>query len=508
MVSNITHGGMTFNNENNAKSIISDMCSFSLADTSDKPDYTSSFDYGKYWAEAMASLRGHVPDNVYYAWITTIAANSFEHNKFYLITPYQLAVNILSPHKKDIKNALCNACGKDVDFELNFDVDYCKRYNDLKKREHSKQRASLHDQIKREQELAENAIQLRPEVNLNLKYKFENFVVGENSRMAFAVAQAVAQKPAQKYNPLFIYGASGLGKTHLMQAIGHHIIFNKPKLRVKYIKTEDYINEVISNMQKGGDGVKRMNNFRQKFRNVDVLLIDDIQFIESKERTQDEIFNTFETLHNNGKQIVITSDRPPRAIAKIPERLITRFEMGIMVEITPPEFETRIAILRNLAERDGVNIPCDVYELIAKRFKSNVRELEGAYNRITVFSEIDGTELTLDYVKKVLGEEIAEQNLTKEIIANKVAQFYDVTVDDFLSPARNQKISFARQVAVYAIREILGVSFENIAEFMQKKHTTMLYSYEKIRDEIKTNKELADNVEHIFSAIKNSAYNS
>ncbi len=469
-------------------------------------DYTGNFDYIKYWAEASASLRGVVPDNVYYAWITTIAANSFEHDKFYLVTPYQLAVNILNPHRKDIKNALIKACGREVDFELNFDSDYCRRYNELKKREKSSKKIKFDDPVKQEQALAENAIKLQPEVNLNLKYRFENFVVGENSRMAFAVAQAVAQKPAQKYNPLFIYGASGLGKTHLMQAIGHHIIFNKPNLRVKYIKTEDYINEVISNMQKGGDGVKRMNNFRQKFRNVDILLIDDIQFIESKERTQDEIFNTFETLHNNGKQIVITSDRPPRAIAKIPERLITRFEMGIMVEITPPEFETRIAILRNLAERDGINIPCEVYDLIAKKFKNNVRELEGAYNRITVFSEIDNAELSLEYVKKVLGESDMSEKLTKETVANEVAKYFDVTFDDFLSPARSQKISNARQVAVYVIRELLDCSFENIADFLKKKHTTMLYSYEKIRDGIKANKELSDSVEEIILNLKKLSY--
>lgn len=505
-MSNLT--GITKGQAKEIREIINENLSVTEQDCeiSENADYTGNFDYTKYWAEASASLRSVVPDNIYYAWISTIAANSFEHNKFYLVTPYQLAVNILNPHRKDIKEALCKACGKDVDFELNFDLDYCNRYNDLKKRER-RQKAVFDDPIKRDQALAENAIKLQPEVNLNLKYKFENFVVGENSRMAFAVAQSVAQKPAQKYNPLFIYGASGLGKTHLMQAIGHHILFNKPKLRVKYIKTEDYINEVISNMQKGGDGVKRMNNFRQKFRNVDVLLIDDIQFIESKERTQDEIFNTFETLHNNGKQIVITSDRPPRAIAKIPERLITRFEMGIMVEITPPEFETRIAILRNLAERDGLNIPSEVYNHIAKKFKNNVRELEGAYNRVTVFSEIDNAELTLEYVKKILGDDDLSEKLTKEMICTEVAKFFDITLADFQSSARNQKVSNARQIAVYVMRELLDCSFENIAEFLNKKHTTMLYSYEKVRDGIAKNKELSDKVEEIISFIKKLAYN-
>lgn len=470
--------------------------------SSAKADYTGSVDFVKLWAEASALLRSVIPDNVYYSWLTAVAANSFEHNKFYLVTPHQFAVAILKSHQKEIKEALCKVCGKDVDFELNFDAEYCKKYNEIQKKEAAKQRPSLEDPVKKEQELADGSMQMRPEVNLNLKYKFENFVVGENSRMAYAVATAVAQKPAQKYNPLFIYGASGLGKTHLMQAIGHHILFNKPKLRVKYVKTEEYINEVISSIQKGGDRVSRMDKFRQKFRNVDVLLIDDIQFIESKERTMEEIFHTFESLHNNGKQIVITSDRLPKDIPTLPDRLRTRFEMGIMVELTPPEFETRIAILRNLAEKDGINIPCDVYDLIAKNYKNNVRELEGAYNRISAFAEIDGAELSIEYVKKVLNCSETEEALTMQTIAQAVADYYNVTVEDFLSPARSQKISSPRHIVVYAIRELLGASFESIAEFLNKKHTTMLYSYEKIRDELKTSRDLQHGVEEIFAALK------
>lgn len=470
--------------------------------TSAKADYTGSVDFVKLWAEASALLRSVIPDNVYYSWLTAVAANSFEHNKFYLVTPHQFAVAILKSHQKEIKEALCKVCGREVEFELNYDAEYGKKYNEIQKREASKQRPSLEDPVKKEQALADGSTQMRPEVNLNLKYKFENFVVGENSRMAYAVAMAVAQKPAQKYNPLFIYGASGLGKTHLMQAIGHHILFHKPKLRVKYVKTEEYINEVISSIQKGGDRVSRMDKFRQKFRNVDVLLIDDIQFIESKERTMEEIFHTFESLHNNGKQIVITSDRLPKDIPTLPDRLRTRFEMGIMVELTPPEFETRIAILRNLAEKDGLNIPCDVYDLIAKNYKNNVRELEGAYNRISAFAEIDGTELSVEYVKKVLNCSEAEEALTMQSIAQAVADYYNVTVEDFLSPARSQKISSPRHIVVYAIRELLGASFESIADFLNKKHTTMLYSYEKIRDELKTSRDLQHGIEEIFATLK------
>ncbi len=476
--------------------------SFGFGIASTKVDYTGSVDFVKLWAEASALLRSVIPDNVYYSWLTAVGANSFEHDKFYLVTPHRFAIALLNAHRKEIKDALSEVWGKEVDFELNYDDDYPKKYNDKMKNEAAKQRPSLEDPVKKEQALAEGSTQLRPDVNLNLKYKFENFVVGENSRMAHAVAMAVAEKPAQKYNPLFIYGASGLGKTHLMQAIGHHILFHKPKLRVKYVKTEEYINEVISSIQKGGDRVSRMDKFRQKFRNVDVLLIDDIQFIESKERTMEEIFHTFESLHNNGKQIVITSDRLPKDIPTLPDRLRTRFEMGIMVELTPPEFETRIAILRNLAEKDGLQIPCDVYDLIAKSYKNNVRELEGAYNRISAFAEIDGAELSIEYVKKVLNCSDAEQELTMQTIAQAIAQYYNVTVEDFLSPARSQKISAPRHVVVYLIRELLGASFEAIADFLNKKHTTMLYSYEKIRDEIKTNRDLKRGVEEITSSLR------
>lgn len=301
--------------------------------------------------------------------------------------------------------------------------------------------------------------------------------------------QWLLQKSREKYNPLFIYGASGLGKTHLMQAIGHYIIFNKPKLRVRYIKTEDYFNEVIKNIQ-CNDRISRMEKFRQKYRNIDVLLIDDIQFLESKKATMEEIFHTFDSLHNNNKQIVITSDRQPKDIPTLPERLRTRFEMGIMVDITPPDFETRVAILKNLGEQVGMDIPFEVYEYIANNFVSNVRELEGAFNKVSAFADIEGIPLTLEFTKKVLNCEASRKELTIETVAKTVAEYYGVSVDDFKSSSRNQKVSGSRHVAVYLTRELTEKSFESIAEFFNKKHTTMLYSYEKIKDELKVNKEL------------------
>ena len=338
--------------------------------------------------------------------------------------------------------------------------------------------------------------------NLNLKYKFENFVVGENSEFTYALAQNVAKNPAKKYNPLFIYGAAGLGKTHLMQAIGHYVIFNKPKLKVRYIKTEEYVNELIKSIQKGADRNNKMEAFRQKYRNVDVLLIDDIQFIESKERTMDEIFHTFDSLLNKNKQIVITSDRLPSEIPGLPARLQSRFEMGIMTEITPPDFETRVAILQNLAEQEGVKIDFATCEYIAQNFVNNVRELEGAYNKVSAYASFSDSELNIELAKKVLKCNDRKKAVTIADVAQKTAEFYGVTVEDFKSPARNQKISNARQVAVYLSREITGESFEEIAEFYNKKHPTMLYSYDKVKKDMISDDSLSQAVKSLEKNIK------
>ena len=294
----------------------------------------------------------------------------------------------------------------------------------------------------------ENLAQMQSFSNLNLKYRFDNFVVAENSRFAHAAAFAVAQNPAKKYNPLFIYGASGLGKTHLMQAIGHYIIFNKPKLKVRYIKTEEYVNELIKNLQHGGEPNNRMEKFRQKYRNIDVLLIDDIQFLESKTYTMEEIFHTFDSLHNNNKQIVITSDRLPKDIPTLPDRLRTRFEMGLVVDITPPDFETRVAILKNLADEISMKIDFEVFEYIANNFVSNVRELEGAFNKVSAYADIEKVDLTLDYAKKVLNCEALQKAITIDKVAKITAEYFNVTLADFKSSSRNQKVSSARHVAV------------------------------------------------------------
>ena len=454
----------------------------------------------KVWADVKEELKSTLPPHVYDTWIVSLEATGFDNDIFSLLTVHQMAVELIrKSHYAQIKAALQKVIGREVEFSIRFDADLAEKYKKEKQKEKSKPRPAeenTHSQT------LENLAQMQSFSNLNLKYRFENFVVGENSRFAHAAAYAVAQNPAKKYNPLFIYGASGLGKTHLMQAIGHYIIFNKPKLKVRYIKTEEYVNELIKNLQNGGERNARMEKFRQKYRNIDVLLIDDIQFLESKTYTMEEIFHTFDTLHNNNKQIVITSDRLPKDIPTLPDRLRTRFEMGLVVDITPPDFETRVAILKNLAEEISMKVDFAVFEYIANNFVNNVRELEGAFNKVSAYADIEKADLTLDYAKKVLKCDEMKKAITIEQVAKIVADYYNVTLADFKSAARNQKVSGARHVAVYLAREITGRSFESIAEYFNKKHTTMLYSHDKIKDDIKVDKELDKAIAEIKLKIK------
>lgn len=456
----------------------------------------------KIWSEVKTELRDAIPAHAFYSWFDAIEPVGFDNEIFSLITVHQLAPQIVRQnYYKQIRSALKKHFDRDVEFDIQYDAAFAEKYIKEKKKENAKPKSIHADEDEEQKKVLDNLAKMQSFSNLNLKYKFENYVVGENNRFAHAVAMAVAKNPAKKYNPLFIYGASGLGKTHLMQAIGHYIVFNKPKLKVRYIKTEDYFNEVIKNIQ-CNDRISRMDKFRQKYRNVDVLLIDDIQFLESKKATMEEIFHTFDSLHNNNKQIVITSDRQPKDIPTLPDRLRTRFEMGIMVDITPPDFETRVAILKNLAEQVGLGVSFDIYEYISNNFVSNVRELEGAFNKVSAFADIEGIPLTLEFVKKVLNCEASRKELSFDIVAKTVAEYYGVTLDDFKSTSRNQKVSSSRHIAVYLARELTQKSFESIADYFNKKHTTMLYSYDKIKDELKVNKELSRAVSEIKKKLK------
>ena len=282
-----------------------------------------------------------------------------------------------------------------------------------------------------------------------------------------------------------------------MQAIGHYNLFNGSNLKVKYIKTEDYVNDLTTNLRMGKNINENMQKFRQKYRNVDILLIDDFQFVESKKRTMDEMFHTFDALYNKNKQIVLTSDRLPKDIPTLPDRLRTRFEMGIVVDITPPDYDTRVAILKQLAEEQNQVVPSDVFDFIATYFDKNVRELKGAYNKVIAYADIENADVTIEYAQKVLKGDYNKREYSMEEIASIVGNYFDVTIENFQSSARASKISEARHILVYLIREIMNSSYEEIAEYLNKKHPTILYSYQKIKTALKTDKELKTIIQNL-----------
>jgi len=451
----------------------------------------------KIWEDVKVELVTEIVPSSYEPWILPLEPIGFENDEFSVLTGQAFAISVIrKSHYQQIIDAFRKVLGRDIEFKIIFDEELsAKLKKQIEKAKKTAEKSTKETAI-------DNLAQMQSFSNLNLKYKFENFVVGDNSSFAQAAAMAVAKSPAKKYNPLFIYGDSGLGKTHLMQAIGHYIVFNNPKLKVRYIKTEDFTNELINNIRRGGDINERMSKFRQKYRNVDILLLDDIQFIESKERTMEEVFHTFDSLHNNNKQIVITSDRPPADIPTLPERLRTRFEWGLMVDITPPDFETRVAILANLADEIGMKMSSSVLEFVAQNFSKNVRELEGAFNKISAYASIKNVELDLEMVKKILKCNAKLKDIDIDGIAKVVCKHFDVSLKDLQSTARNQKISHSRQIAVYLTRELTQLSFVAIANFFNKKHPTILFSYEKIKEELKTDNNLAQLIADLTKEIK------
>nr|WP_314632087.1 chromosomal replication initiator protein DnaA [uncultured Mogibacterium sp.] len=317
----------------------------------------------------------------------------------------------------------------------------------------------------------------------NPKFNFENFVVGGNNRFAYAASLAVAESPAEAYNPLFLYGGSGLGKTHLMQAIGIQVIRNDPTSNVLYISSETFTNELIEAIN-----TQNTNQFKEKYRNIDILLIDDIQFLEGKEATQEEFFHTFNTLYENNKQIVISSDRPPSNLQKLDERLTTRFGFGITADVQPADFETRVAILKKKIELADIELDSDIEEvcnLISEKIKYNIRELEGAMNRMISFSEIMNNKIDLDFAKIVLKDiyRDTDKAIAPERIRSTVASYYDIKVSDLDSKRRTAEIALARQVAMYLCRESTDFSFSKIGEiFGGRDHSTVMSNCNKIQN--------------------------
>jgi chromosomal replication initiator protein len=313
---------------------------------------------------------------------------------------------------------------------------------------------------------------------LNPRYTFENFVVGANSRLAQAAALAVAEKPARAYNPLFLYGGVGLGKTHLLHAIGNAC--HARSLSVLYVSSEEFTNDLINAIR-----AHTTQAFREKYRSIDVLLIDDIQFIAGKESTQEEFFHTFNTLHSQEKQIIVSSDRPPKAMVTLEERLRSRFEWGLIADIQLPDLETRLAILRYKAERAGREIPNEIMDIIARRVQSNIRELEGALNRVIAFAELSGVPLSLRLAEMALADLLPQRhNIRPEKVVEIVARNYRISVEEMLGRDRSHKVALPRQVAMYLLREEVNASLPQIGEVLGgRDHTTVMYAIEKISRE-------------------------
>ena len=338
-------------------------------------------------------------------------------------------------------------------------------------------------------------------LQLSLKYTFDTFVIGSGNRFAHAAAMAVAEAPARAYNPLFIYGGVGLGKTHLLQAIGHHVIHRKQLHRVAYISSEKFTNELINSIRDD-----RTLEFRTKYRNVDVLLIDDIQFLAGKERTQEEFFHTFNTLHEASRQIIIISDRPPKEIPTLEDRLRSRFEWGLIADIQPPDVETRIAILRKKAELDGIAVPDEVAEFIAQRIQSNIRVLEGALVRVVAYANLTRSAITVDLAAEILKELLPvspARPITIPAIQKTVAAHFGIRVEEMRAKRRTKGVAFPRQVAMYMARELTDSSLPRIGEeFGGRDHTTVMHACDRVKEALSQDTHLVAGLKSVVDNLK------
>jgi chromosomal replication initiator protein len=340
--------------------------------------------------------------------------------------------------------------------------------------------------------------------DINARYSFDTFVIGPSNRFAHAAALAVAETPARKYNPLFVYGDAGLGKTHLLQAIAHYVRENYPTYRVRYVTSEAFLNEFI-------DAVRNRTNdaFKRRYRDIDVLLVDDIQFIEGKPETQEEFFHTFNHLHQANRQIVLSSDRPPDAISTLEDRLRSRFKQGLITDVQPPDLETRLAILRNKAERETTWIPPEVLEFIATNITDNIRVLEGALIRVAAFASLTAEQLTVETAGQVLGDLLTTRQprpITPQVILDTTSKMFGIPVEEIVGKKRQRPLVAARQVAMYVMRDLTDLSYPAIArEFGGRDHTTVIHAVEKITNQMKSHRPTYDQVTELCQTIRAEA---
>ena len=448
-------------------------------------------DKNKIWGTTLNYLKANTTELSYNTWISPLSIHHIEEEAgiIYLSWPGQSKlINFINDHYlKQIENAVNESLDKPYRVTIKQEKEF--------------------DKVKIDTTRMRNS--LNQEKLFNPRFNFENFVVGNSNKYAHAVSVAVAEAPGDIYNPLFLYGGSGLGKTHLMQAIGVHIIRNNPGSKVLYVSTEMFTNELITAINDG-----KTRSFRNKYRKVDVLLIDDIQFLEGKEATQEEFFHTFEALYQNNKQIVITSDCPPVSLKSLDERLRTRFSWNMIADIQPPDYETRVAILKNLVDKSEIELTPDVYDvicLIADQVKDNIRELEGAYNRVIGLSQLLNEPINVDNARSILKDIIQdnEQAVAPERIRSTVANHYKIKIADMDSPKRNAEITLPRQVAMYLCRETTDLSLPKIGKLFGNRHySTVIHAVEKIEDSLKKDEELKENIDTIMAKLQSGRKNT
>lgn len=455
------------------------------------------------WSEALEILQEEISPVGYKTYVEVMVPRLVDENTLCFLSPSNYHIDICKKRYLDlIENTLTFLTKKS--YKITFEAkeiipdnaqseETISNFNDQTTKEESRREEPL-------PEAQEAPIkQTNENAGLNPRYTFENFIVGSNNRFAHAAAIAVFENPGKKYNPLFIYGGVGLGKTHLMQAIGNAMYQANPNTRIIYCTGELFANELVSAIM-----TDKNESFRKKYRNIDLLLIDDIQFLAGKEKCQEEFFHTFNTLFESGKQIVLTSEKPPKEIALLEDRLKTRFEMGLSVDIQTPDYETRLAILRKKAEKERYVINDDILVKIATSVKSNIRELEGVFNKLVAYTSFTNNELTNEVVENTI-ESILVKNtkvLTSKLIMQVVCKFFNIKVGDMTSDKRSNSIAFPRQIAMYLCREVANMSFPSIGkDFGGRDHSTVLHAYSKIKDEYEKNSETKDLIDDIKKAL-------